>query len=123
MMNYMYISTPGQTITSLLNASHCPANSAPSPSLSLLVQRAIVKNTNLEKLLDSGRFCDWSIGNWRGEPIMVKTYLPNQEKMWFSETEIHQVSGREGWREGGREGRGEGRDRGRDERKSEGKRE
>ena len=81
----------GVTISSLLNSLQSPANPAPSPSLSLLVQRAIVKSTRLEQLIERGRFCESHVGRWRGERVMVKIYPQKQSKIWFSETEIHQV--------------------------------
>ena len=77
-------------------ATHSPTNSPPSSSLSLLVQRAIVKNTIIERVIAQGEFYELSLGVWRRERVMVKTYPPKYERMWFSETEIHQVKGLSG---------------------------
>ena len=50
-----------------------------------------MKSTSVEDLLERGRFSTLSVGVWRREQVLVKEYSPKQEKMWFAETELHQV--------------------------------
>ena len=79
----------GQTLESLVQASH--NMNQHSSSLSLLIQRTIVRHTSLEKNLENGQFCDVFVGLWRRERVTVKIYRSKYENLWFRETEMYQI--------------------------------
>lgn len=85
----------GETLSSLLHASRqrTVSPSIPISSLSLLVQRAIVRSVVLERSISRGRFSESYIGKWRRERVTVKIYPHIHERMWYSETLLHQVKG------------------------------
>lgn len=77
-----------ETIDSLVQAS---LNFGNCSSLSLLIQRHIVKRTKLEKNIEKRQFFDKYSGLWRQERVLVKVYPPKYEALWFAETEMYQT--------------------------------
>ena len=78
----------GETIPVLLQASQA---SGQSSSLSLLVQRTIIRHTTLEKSIAKRHCHELFIGAWRKEKVLVKVYPPKHEMFYFVETEFYHV--------------------------------
>ena len=86
-----YLSLPPSLSLSLLGISLSKLSASSSHPLPSIQQRHIVTHTVLEKNLEKGRFCDTYIGLWRRDKVLVKVFSENAERVWFTESTIHQV--------------------------------
>ena len=77
------------TLSSMLHQQR----SAQSPSLSLLVQEAIVSSVVLEHSIRRGTFSERYVGRWRRENVNVRVYPELHEQLFYSESHLYQVKG------------------------------